>query len=63
MIKIEVVNNSEEGVRTLYVESSSMNEADLNALDEIYEALLSQRPKTGGYMSSKRFKVEVLLKE
>ena len=40
-----------------------MNEADLNALDEIYEALLSQRPKTGGYMSSKRFKVEVLLKE
>lgn len=62
MIKIEVIDQ-EENVRVLYVESSAATEQELEALDKIYEALLTERPKTGGYTSSKRFKVEVLLKD
>jgi hypothetical protein len=59
MIKVEVLRNDKIGSTQIIFESRSTDRDSLDLLDEIYSALLSNRPKIGGYTGSNRFKIEV----
>lgn len=59
MIKVEVLRNDKIGTTKIIFESREMSVEALDRLDEIYSALLSNRPKRGGYMGTNRFEIEV----
>lgn len=56
MIKIEALE--QEDRITIYVESNK--ESDIDELDLIYQAVMSNRPKDGGFITSTKFNVVVL---
>lgn len=57
MVKVEAVQK--DGFITLYFETRDSSEEGLAELDTVYEALLCNRPKQGGYLGSTKFNVDI----
>lgn len=60
MIKVEVLTK-DDGTISLYFESSGVDEKSLDQFDSLYQALVGNYPKVGGYTFSNKFKIEVLI--
>ena len=60
MIKVDVLTK-EDGTVSLYFESLKVDQDSLDKLDSVYQALIGNYPKVGGYTFSNKFKIEVLI--
>lgn len=60
MIKVDLVENKDGSV-SLFFESSTVDQDSLDKFDSVYQALMGNYPKRGGYTFSNKFKIEVLI--